>query len=208
MAQADMSQEAMRDRFLPTAQAAWPASPCAGREVVHLDADARVDVFDQQDHYASGGRGDAATCQIWMRHIDYPVWFCEGLVHEAGHLAGYSHTGEPGPQAPAGPLAAIMDVRQGSLLPFEPCVEALMVRFPALTPRQQAFELIYPNLPGVELGRWHLACRFGRCIAVPRYRAMTRRYRYWLAAPGFVDVSGPAYVVRRVSRLGQRRAGS
>jgi hypothetical protein len=82
--------------FLPLARAAWPGSPCAGREVVHLAGDA---VLRSQAPALTGQTGDVLngmaspqTCEIWLTSGMTARTFCTVLVHELGHLAGREHT--------------------------------------------------------------------------------------------------------------------
>jgi hypothetical protein len=82
--------------FLPIARAAWPASPCAGREVVHLAGDAalRAQAPALTGHTGDVLNGMAApqTCEIWLATGMTARTFCTVLVHELGHLAGREHT--------------------------------------------------------------------------------------------------------------------
>jgi hypothetical protein len=86
--------------FLPVARAAWPHSPCAGREAVHLAADAalRVHAPALTGHAGDVLNGMAApeTCEIWLASGMTARTFCTVLVHELGHLAGREHTAAPG----------------------------------------------------------------------------------------------------------------
>jgi hypothetical protein len=82
-------------RFLPIARAAWPDSPCAEREVVHLASDVEL----RTEAPAIAGPGEAlngmaapATCEIWLATGLSDYTFCTVLVHELGHLAGHAHT--------------------------------------------------------------------------------------------------------------------
>jgi len=82
--------------FLPMAHAAWPGSPCAGREVVHLAGDAALRA---QSAALTGHTGDVLngmaapeTCEIWLTSGMTARTFCTVLVHEFGHLAGREHT--------------------------------------------------------------------------------------------------------------------
>jgi hypothetical protein len=86
--------------FLPLARAAWPGSPCAGREVVHLAGDAalRAHSLELTGHTGDVLNGMAApeTCEIWLTSDMTARTFCTVLVHEFGHLAGREHTSVAG----------------------------------------------------------------------------------------------------------------
>jgi hypothetical protein len=86
-------------QFLPIARAAWPGSPCAGREAVHLDGDAAL----RAQAPAIAGPGEALngmaepeTCEVWLSSTMTARTFCTVLVHEFGHLAGLDHNHVPG----------------------------------------------------------------------------------------------------------------
>jgi hypothetical protein len=86
-------------QFLPIARAAWPGSPCAGRENVHLAGDVAL----RAEAPAIAGPGEALngmaapeTCEVWLASAMSPRTFCTVLVHEFGHLAGLEHTTAPG----------------------------------------------------------------------------------------------------------------
>jgi len=76
---------------LPTARAAWPTSPCAGREVIHLAVDPQVIREKSPDGRHYEGLSLAATCEVWLIAGMLDETFCGVLVHELGHLAGYDH---------------------------------------------------------------------------------------------------------------------
>lgn len=86
--------------FLPIARAAWPASPCAGRESVYLAGDAalRAQAASLTGHTGDVLNGMAApeTCEVWLASGMTAGTFCTVLVHEFGHLAGRQHTTAPG----------------------------------------------------------------------------------------------------------------
>jgi hypothetical protein len=86
--------------FLPIARAAWPASPCAGRETVHLagDADLRAAAPALTGHAGDELNGMAApqSCEVWLASGMSARTFCAVLVHELGHLSGREHTTAPG----------------------------------------------------------------------------------------------------------------
>jgi hypothetical protein len=86
--------------FLPLARAAWPGSPCAGREVVHLAGDAAL---RSQSVALTGHSGDVLngmaapqTCEVWLATGMTARTFCTVLVHELGHLAGREHSATAG----------------------------------------------------------------------------------------------------------------
>jgi Matrixin len=86
-------------QFLPIARAAWPGSRCAGREQVHLGADAAL----RAQAPALAGPGESLngiaepdTCEVWLASAMSARTFCTVLVHEFGHLAGRGHTTTPG----------------------------------------------------------------------------------------------------------------
>jgi hypothetical protein len=99
LAQAPPVDAARLAQFLPIARAAWPGSPCAGREAVHLSGDAAL----RAQAPAIAGPGEAlngmaepATCEVWLSSTMTARTFCTVLVHELGHLAGREHTTAPG----------------------------------------------------------------------------------------------------------------
>jgi hypothetical protein len=99
LAQAPPADAARLAQFLPIARAAWPGSPCAGREAVHLSGDAAL----RAQAPAIAGPGEAlngmaepATCEVWLSSTMTARTFCTVLVHELGHLAGREHTTAPG----------------------------------------------------------------------------------------------------------------
>lgn len=90
--------------FLPIARAAWPNSPCAGRESVRLHVDIPAadytgygyGVYDPNAHALI----DLCTIEIddgysAVQGVDPAVW-CSMLVHDFGHLAlGPDHSDDP-----------------------------------------------------------------------------------------------------------------
>jgi hypothetical protein len=86
--------------FLPIARAAWPGSPCAGRETVHLASDAalRAEAPALTGHTGDVLNGMAApqTCEVWLASGMTARTFCTVLVHELGHLSGLEHSTKPG----------------------------------------------------------------------------------------------------------------
>jgi hypothetical protein len=98
-AQSPAADPGRLQRFLPIARAAWPGSPCAGRETVHLSGDAVL----RSQAVALAGPGESlngmsapATCEVWLAGEMPARTFCAVLVHELGHLAGRGHTTTPG----------------------------------------------------------------------------------------------------------------
>jgi hypothetical protein len=96
---APSSDTARLQQFLPIARAAWPGSPCAGRESVHLAGDL---VLRAQAPAIAGpgetlnGMAEPDTCEVWLASGMTARTFCAVLVHELGHLAGRDHTTTPG----------------------------------------------------------------------------------------------------------------
>lgn len=83
-------------QVLPTARAAWPGSPCAGRE--------EIAITDTLPPGASeGSLGAAATfggrCLVVLKPVLLqPGWgyeLCVAVTHEFGHLAGFRHSDDP-----------------------------------------------------------------------------------------------------------------
>jgi matrixin len=99
LAQAPAGDAARLARFLPIARAAWPGSPCAGRETVHLAADTALRAAAPAvagPGEALNGMAEPATCEVWLGATMDQRTFCTVLVHEFGHLAGLGHTTTPG----------------------------------------------------------------------------------------------------------------
>ncbi len=163
--------------FLPIARAAWPASPCAGREVVHLASDA---VLDAQAPEVAGpggtldGLAEPETCDVWMAGGLTARTFCTVLVHELGHLAGLEHTTVPG------------DVMNGAGdIDYAPCDGATAPSEDELLERDVRSVLPAPR------AAWRIACTAPRgtkrrCVA-RRGRAV-RRYEV-KETPDLVTVS-------------------
>jgi len=83
-------------QVLPTARAAWPDSPCAGREEIAITDTLPSGAPD-------GALGAAATfagrCLVLLRPVLLrPGWeygLCVAVTHEFGHLAGLGHSDDP-----------------------------------------------------------------------------------------------------------------
>src|SRR4051812_9004641 len=98
LAQTPATDSARLAQFLPIARAAWPGSPCAGRETVHLAANAALRAqapVIAGPGEALNGMAEAATCEVWLSSSMTARTFCTVLVHEFGHLAGREHTTTP-----------------------------------------------------------------------------------------------------------------
>lgn len=155
--------------FLPIARAAWTGSPCAGREVVHAQADtilrAEAPLVTGEANSMLDGMAAPETCEVWMAGDLTALTFCSVLVHEFGHLAGQGHTDRPG------------DVMNGAGdVDWEPCERA--VTPPAGVRMMQELRSVLPA-PG---SAWRVSCgaRRGserRCVA----RRGTRVRRYVVA---------------------------
>lgn len=164
----------------PIAEAAWPASPCAGRESVQItsalmgdrDAEAEVD----------------GSCVVRIRPIHDPYKFCVTLVHEFGHLTesvddnGHLHLPDGRPVDEAGHThdGSIMDVGGGF---WDPC-EALG---PMVTPRAAAADIF--DLPASR-------CRLTMVARRPRGRLYTCGVRRQV----FVAMTGSGDIDRVIDR--------
>jgi hypothetical protein len=98
-AQAPAGDAARLAQFLPIARAAWPGSPCAGREQVRLSGDTALRAVAPAiagPGEALDGMAEPMTCQVWLSSAMDARTFCTVLVHEFGHLAGRDHTATPG----------------------------------------------------------------------------------------------------------------
>jgi hypothetical protein len=99
VAQTPATDAARLAAYLPIARAAWPGSPCTGRENVHLAGD---DILRAQAPAVAGpgaalnGVATPETCEVWLAGGMDARTFCTVLVHEFGHLAGREHTTTPG----------------------------------------------------------------------------------------------------------------
>jgi hypothetical protein len=152
--------------FLPVARAAWPGSPCAGRETVFLHADAELraeaPILTGNPHDALDGMASPSTCEAWLSSGLPAAKFCTVLVHELGHLAGRGHTDTPG------------DVMNGDGdVDYAPCD-----RLVTPPPGEEALAQIRAVLPAPRAA-WRIACgaRQGaerRCVA--RRGSSVRRY--------------------------------
>ena len=152
--------------FLPLARAAWPGSPCAGRETIHVHADAALadeaPVVTGNLHDALDGMAAPSTCEVWLSGGLAAGRFCTVLVHEMGHLAGRGHTDVPA------------DVMNGEGdIDFAPCDDAVTPP-PALAMLDEVRSI----LPAPRAD-WRISCgpRRGaarRCVA--RRGARIRRY--------------------------------
>ena len=94
VAQAPAADTARLAQFLPIARAAWPGSPCAGREQVHLGGDIALRAAAPSvagSGEALNGMATVATCEVWLSAEMDARTFCTVLVHELGHLAGRDH---------------------------------------------------------------------------------------------------------------------
>jgi hypothetical protein len=99
LAQNPASDTARLAQFLPIARAAWPASPCTGREQVHLGGDVALRAAAPSvagPGEALNGMATPATCEVWLSAEMDARTFCAVLVHELGHLAGRDHVTTPG----------------------------------------------------------------------------------------------------------------
>ncbi len=76
----------------PAARAAWPGSPCAGREVV-VFSDAEVRAIYPNPATAAAMAYQNGSCRVVIADNapkDLQT-FCDVLTHEFGHLAGLGH---------------------------------------------------------------------------------------------------------------------
>jgi hypothetical protein len=99
LAQPPAADPARLQEFLPIARAAWPGSPCAGRETVHVAGDLALRAQAPAIAGPGGelnGMAEPATCEVWLASGMTARTFCAVLVHELGHLAGRGHTTTPG----------------------------------------------------------------------------------------------------------------
>jgi hypothetical protein len=159
--------------YLPVARAAWPESPCAGRETVNLHADVflahEAAVLDQLRgwHAVLTGYAYPEACTAWLASGLSARKFCVDLVHEFGHLAGRGHTDAPGDVMNTG-------VDGAGEAAYPPC-DALTVPPPV----EQARIYVRELLPAPR-GDWAIVCtpmrdRRPRCRA-RRAGARDRRF--------------------------------
>jgi hypothetical protein len=163
-AQAPAGDAARLAQFLPIARAAWPGSPCAGREQVHRSGDTALRAAAPAiagPGEALNGMAEPQSCQVWLSSAMEARTFCTVLVHEFGHLAGREHTARPG------------DVMNGAGdLDHAPCDRVTDA------PAEQVEEELRTVLPAPRAA-WRIACgpRRGahrRCAA--RRGRSVRRY--------------------------------
>jgi hypothetical protein len=165
LGQTPAADSARLAEFLPIARAAWPGSPCAGRETVHLAGDAALRV--QAPTIAGpgeslNGMAEPVTCEVWLSSTMSVRTFCTVLVHEFGHLAGRGHTTVPG------------DVMNGEGdLDYAPCAKA--TEPPANAPVEDELRSVLP----APRAAWKITCgaKHGverRCVA--RRGRSVRRY--------------------------------
>lgn len=153
----------------PIARAAWPGSPCEGREVVSLHSS---DVMDARD--AAGMAFLDGQCHVWISN-DGPaaVDMCNRLVHEFGHLAGYGHPDEPdagGLLMPPPARQRIMRSDGGGLFYNYPeCWQ----QFEPHTRAGHAEKILFDEL----WGSWSIHCARMRCTAANRH-GVEQRYSY------------------------------
>lgn len=159
-----VGDEARLAAYLPIAIAAWPDSPCPQPHVlVGAEADADIANWDAIDGQHTMGRAHPERCSASIQSGLPAVTFCDVLVHELGHDAGYDHTDDPlGVHAPAGIQAAIMLTRFQEDWPA--CVLAATGSV-----RYQVIEMIHTALPWRGYG-WRIVCtpfrgRGARCRA-------------------------------------------
>ena len=165
LGQSPATDSARLAQFLPIARAAWPGSPCAGREAIHLAGDAalraRAPVIAGPGE-ALNGMAAPQTCEVWLSSSMTARTFCAVLVHELGHLAGREHVATPG------------DVMNGEGdIDYGPCDSA--TEPPASEQVQEELRSVLP----APRAAWKVTCgpRHGsarRCVA--RRGASVRRY--------------------------------
>jgi Homeodomain-like domain-containing protein len=172
---APLTDEAKLAAYLPIARASWPGSPCQGREVVHLRADAELAADDAIDHVDSYGRGIPDTCEVFLHSNLGALGFCSVLAHELGHLAGYGHTDDPTTTHPNGAEQLQLMNAHVSLY-YPPCVKAIGW---AAAATSDATAMLTRLLAG-----WTIYCGHHACLA-SRPRSCTRRY--YFAASGAIE---------------------
>lgn len=119
-------------RFVPVARAAWPASPCAGREQIQvLTVQQLRQLVGDTGLNAPGAAADPQTCTVIFPsdqlHDDDPMDLCAEVVHEFGHLAlGDEYFAKTNPSDPAhSPNRRSVMYFDGGEEPFAPCSEAV-----------------------------------------------------------------------------------
>lgn len=118
--------------YLPTAQSYWPASGCAGREVINVIAADAVEIPGTGER--GRGWGDQPTCTATLIDTLSDAWLCTVLAHELGHLAGQSHTAE-GFMSAGGGRVPTRECRAAAALATE---RARSYRRPATTTQRAA----------------------------------------------------------------------
>jgi hypothetical protein len=154
------------ERFLPLARDAWPGSPCAGREVVHVGADESLTAEAAALAPGPGerleGMAAPASCEVWLAAGLSAQRFCTVLTHELGHLAGRAHT------------TVAHDVMNGAgYIAHEPCERD--VQPPAAVVLHQELRAL---LPGPR-GAWRVSCgtrRSGERRCAARRGERVRRF--------------------------------
>jgi hypothetical protein len=165
IAQSPATDAARLQQFMPIARAAWPASPCAGREQVHLASDVALRAQAPAivgPGESLNGMAEPDTCEVWMASEMSARTFCTVLVHELGHLAGRGHTDAPG------------DVMNGDGdIDYAPCDRATE---PSAT--EQVADELRSVLPAPRAA-WRVTCgpkRGSKRLCVARRGRSVRRY--------------------------------
>lgn len=78
------------NRAIEVARAAYPASPCNGREVYRV-----VDRIDDAGDTRAQGAATASSCAVELATRRRGPLLCGLVVHEHGHLAGLAHSDDP-----------------------------------------------------------------------------------------------------------------
>lgn len=156
LTQAPARDEDRLTAFLDLARRPWAASPCAGREVVHLHASAALAAEAAAQAVPADrtvmGMAAPETCEVWVGGGLSAIDFCVTLVHELGHLAGHDHT------------AAAGDVMNGEgLMDHAPCHAAIP---PAAASAAAAAGKVRAVLPAPARA-WRVVCGARRGAARP-----------------------------------------